>query len=260
MVAYKSFTLRILTVLVFILLMGSTTVALFQGETTETSGMNQSSNSDENKSVSQTHTIVLINNSFSPEITEINQYDTVVWRNLNRPKRTFVLVGEDDLWEDFSLGYGRSFKYTFNETGTFDFSIKGEGGLKGTVLVKSRETTGEAPLSERENTPQEEEGVTPTPAEGVTPAQRVKEIPSSTVLIRGSVFYPETLEINTGEAVVWNNLNKPKRTFTLVSEEKLFENPVLGYRRSFSYTFNETGDYTFKLEEIPGAEFILTVK
>ena len=58
--------------------------------------MNQINNSDENKYVSQTHTIVLINNSFSPEITEINQYDTVVWRNLNKPKRTFVLVGEDD--------------------------------------------------------------------------------------------------------------------------------------------------------------------
>jgi len=79
-------------------------------------------------------------------------------------------------------------------------------------------------------------------------------------LIRGSVFYPATLELNKGETVIWNNLNRPKRAFTLVSEEKLFENPVLGYGRSFSYTFNEAGDYTFKLEEIPGAEFILTVK
>ena len=44
------------------------------GGTTETSDMNQISNSEENKYVSQTYTIVLINNSFSPEITEIHQY------------------------------------------------------------------------------------------------------------------------------------------------------------------------------------------
>jgi plastocyanin len=233
-----------------------------QEGTTETGEMNQSSLSEENKSVSQIHTIVLIKNAFSPEISEINQYDTVVWRNLNRPKRTFVLASKDKLWKDFSLGYGRSFKYTFNETGTFDFSIKGESGMGGTVLVIVPRETGGLPLSERETRQVQpgEEGVTPTLIEEVTPAQRAEEIPSSTVLIRGSVFYPKTLEINKGEAVVWNNLNRPKRTFTLVSEEGLFENQAVGYGKSFSYTFNDAGGYTFKLEEIPGSEFILTVK
>jgi len=183
MVAYKSFTLRILVVLVFILLTGSTTVALSQGETTDNSGMNQSSTFEENNSVSQMHTIVLINNAFSPEITEINQYDTVVWRNLNRPKRTFVLVGEGDLWEDFSLGYGRSFKHTFNETGNFDFSIKGEKGMAGSVAVKeSSETAGGVPLSERETRQiqQEKEGVMiPTSTEEVTPTSTEEVTPTS---------------------------------------------------------------------------------
>jgi len=211
------------------------------------------------------HTIVLINNAFSPETAKINQYDKVVWRNLNRPKRTFVLVSEDNLWEDFNLGYGRSFEYTFNGTGTFGFSIEGEKGMEGTVLVnKSRETAGETPLSERETRQiqQGEEGVTPTPTEEVTPTQRAEEIQISenSVLILGSAFYPETLELNKGETVVWKNLNRPKRSFTLVSEEGLFENLVIGYGKSFSYTFNEAGDYTFKLEEIPGSELILTVK
>ncbi len=242
-----------------------------QEETTETSEMNQSSTSEENKYVSQMRTFVLINNAFSPDIAEIHQYDTVVWRNLNRPKRTFVLVSKDKLWEDFSFGYGRSYKYTFNETGTFEFSIKGERSMEGTVLVsKPREPVGGVPLSERETrqiqqgeegvTPTSTEEVTPTSTEEVTPTRRAEEIKSSTVLIRGSVFYPETLELNKGETVVWNNLNRPKRTFTLVSKDGLFENSVIGYGRSFSYSFNEAGDYTFKLEEIPGAEFILTVK
>jgi plastocyanin len=79
-------------------------------------------------------------------------------------------------------------------------------------------------------------------------------------LIRGSVFYPETLELNKGDTLVWRNLNKPKRSFTLVSEENLFDNQILGYGKSFSYTFEEAGDYTFKLEGIPDAELTITVK
>lgn len=55
-------------------------------------------------------------------------------------------------------------------------------------------------------------------------------------------------------------LSCSKRSFTLVSEEGLFEDPVLGYGKSFSYTFDEAGDYTFNLEEAPGSELVLTVE
>jgi len=79
-------------------------------------------------------------------------------------------------------------------------------------------------------------------------------------LIRRSAFYPETLELNRGETLVWKNLNRPRRSFTPVSEEGLFKNQMRGYGRSFSYTFDKAGDYTFKLEEIPDAELIIKVK
>ncbi len=278
MVAYKSFKLGILVVFVFILLTGLTTLVQSQEETAENSETDQSSNSEENAYSSQTHTIVLINNTFDPETTKINQYDTVVWRNLNKPKKTYVLVSEDNLWENFTLGYGKSFEYTFNETGTFGFNMEGESGLEGTVVVsESRETVG-TPPSEKETPPQiqpeeteqQEEEVTPTPAEEVTPAPTEEVTPTQTeesvqssensVVIRDFVFYPETLELSTGETVFWKNLNKPKSSLTLVSEEKLFENTMLAYGKIFSYTFNEAGDYTFKLEEIPGAELTVTVK
>lgn len=271
MVAYKSLKLGILAVLFFILLTGLTAVALAQEKTTETSEMDQSSVSEENGYASQTHSIVLIKNAFSPEITEVNQYDTVVWRNLNRPKRTFVLVSEDDLWEDFSLGYGKSFEYTFNEIGNFDFSIQGERDLTGTVMVRESGETAGTPSPERETRPQiqqeeteqqEEEEITPAPTEEVTPTPMAEDMQSSenSVVIRESVFYPETLDLSTGETVVWKNLNKPKRSFTLISEEGLFENLLLGYGRGFSYTFNDAGEYTFKLDEIPGTELTVTVK
>lgn len=269
MAANKSFKLRILAVFVFILLTGLTAVALSQGVTTETKEMNQSGVSEENKYESQMSYIVLTNNAFNPETTEINQYDTVIWRNLNKPKRTFVLVSEDKLWEDFSLGYGRTFEYTFNETGTFAFSVDGEPALKGTVVVgESRETAG-APLPEKETRqieeeaePEEEEEITPVPTEEVTPTPKTEQIQGAenSVLIRGSVFSPETLELKKGETLVWKNLNKPKRSFTLVSEEGLFDDQIMGYGKSFSYTFDKAGDYNFKLEEVPDAELIVIVE
>lgn len=270
MAANKNFKLRILAVFVFVLLAGLTTVALSQGETTETSETDQSRVTEENKYDSQTYYIILMNNVFSPETTEINQYDTVIWRNLNKPKRTFVLVSEDKLWEDFSLGYGRTFEYTFNETGTFAFSVEGEPNLKGTVVVgESRETAG-APLPEQETLPieeeeetetEEEEEVIPAPTEEATPTPKTEQVQGTenSVLIRGSVFYPETLELKTGETLIWKNLNRPKQSFTLVSEEGLFDDQVIGYGKSFSYTFDKIGDYNFKLEEIPDSELIVIV-
>ena len=101
------------------------------------------------------YTIQIFRNAFNPEIIEINQYDTVVWRNLNRPKRTFVLESKDKLWEDCILGYGRYFAYAFNETGTFYFSIKGEKGMDSTIIVREQKqvVAGKPPLPEEEPQP-----------------------------------------------------------------------------------------------------------
>lgn len=278
MITYKVFKPGILVVLVFVLL-GMTTMAQAQEGTREASEMDPGSDSE-------AHTIVLINNEFSPGSTEVNQYDTVVWRNLNRPKRAFVLVSEDNLWEDFTLGYGRSFEYTFNETGTFGFSIEGERDMAGTVVIRESNETAGSPRPEREIrqiqqeeteqqkvTEQEEETeqqkvtepeeeITSAPTEEITPRQTAEKVQSSenSVLIQGSAFYPETLELDRGETLVWKNLNRPKRSFTLVSEDELFEDQNMGYGRSFSYTFDEAGDYTFKLDEVPDSELTVTVK
>lgn len=57
-----------------------------------------------------------------------------------------------------------------------------------------------------------------------------------------------SLAIKKGEKVSWLNLHEsPKRVFTLVSQENLFNNTSLVYKRSFTYTFNETGDYHFSI-------------
>jgi PBP1b-binding outer membrane lipoprotein LpoB len=84
-----------------------------------------------------------------------------------------------------------------------------------------------------------------TPAAGMISTPDLKNTP---YLIRLANYKasPTSLEIKKGEIVAWMNLQEnPKRSFTLVSQEGLFENANLVYKRSFTYTFNETGNYNF---------------
>ncbi|HHV23503.1 MAG: hypothetical protein PHG79_06375 [Methanosarcina sp.] len=71
---------------------------------------------------------------------------------------------------------------------------------------------------------------------------------------------PSSLEIKKGETVAWLNMqDNPRRVFTLVSEENLFENENLVYRRSFAYTFNETGEYHFSIVGQPKMDVNVSV-
>lgn len=69
-----------------------------------------------------------------------------------------------------------------------------------------------------------------------------------------------TLNIKEGEKVAWLNFqDNPRRSFTLVSEQGLFENQSLVYKRSFVYAFNETGTYNFTVVGQPKMNVSVTV-
>lgn len=82
--------------------------------------------------------IRLQNYALLPSEVEINKGDTVVWQNFqNDPKRPFTLVSEDRLWENTTIVYRQTFKYTFNETGTYNFSVRPfSQRMSGTITVK----------------------------------------------------------------------------------------------------------------------------
>lgn len=117
-----------------------------------------------------------------------------------------------------------------------------------------------------------EENVTPevnvTSEENVTPGENgrlnistseIKETPYLLRLINNRVS-SSSLEIKKGESVSWINMeDNPKRVLILVSEEKLFENTNLTYRRAFTYTFNETGDYNFSIVGQPRMNVTVSV-
>lgn len=104
-----------------------------------------------------------------------------------------------------------------------------------------------------------------TPVENETeegPTVTTPDIRKTPYTIRLDNFraYPSSLDIKEGETVAWINYQEsPRRVFTLTSEEDLFEDASLVYRRSFAYTFNETGTYTFTIIGQPRMDVNITV-
>jgi len=113
-------------------------------------------------------------------------------------------------------------------------------------------TSGENVTSEENVTPEENGKLNISTSE-------IKETPYLLRLINNRVS-SSSLDIKKGESVSWINMeDNPKRVLILVSEEKLFENTNLTYRRAFTYTFNETGDYNFSIVGQPRMNVTVSV-
>ena len=91
---------------------------------------------------------------------------------------------------------------------------------------------------------------TPEPTSEVSPTSTV-EPEQHTIRIQNYMFIPQGgKEINQGDTIQWRNYEESSsKTRYLVSENDLWDgNQIIKYRKSFSYTFNETGIYTFYLK------------
>jgi plastocyanin len=63
------------------------------------------------------------------------------------------------------------------------------------------------------------------------------------VAIQNFAFNPATLTVKAGTTVKWVNLDST--THQVVSDTGLFDSGDLGNGKSFSYTFNQTGNYPY---------------
>ncbi|MDW7733560.1 MAG: hypothetical protein SCH66_14175 [Methanolobus sp.] len=106
-----------------------------------------------------------------------------------------------------------------------------------------------------DETPANETPSNETPAEeevGTAGNNGVSVVDSSgpktyTINLKSYSAIPSGHTIDQGDSIFWINMNQPIRNFVLVSGEGLWENQNLGYRESFTYTFNETGNYTYNV-------------
>ncbi|ADE36651.1 cupredoxin domain-containing protein [Methanohalophilus mahii] len=85
----------------------------------------------------QEYRILLKNYNAIPRSLDINRTDTVIWRNeQSDPKRFFTIKSEEGLWDDQKLAFGKTFRYTFNETGQFKAYVPPWNGMNVTITVK----------------------------------------------------------------------------------------------------------------------------
>lgn len=67
---------------------------------------------------------------------------------------------------------------------------------------------------------------------------------------------PSELEINRGDSIAWRNY-KPQNTYVLVSDDGLFEDQEMDSNDVYTYTFTESGTFTFSVKDTP--DMTLTV-
>lgn len=70
---------------------------------------------------------------------------------------------------------------------------------------------------------------------------------------------PSELEINRGDSIAWRNY-KPQNTYVLVSDDGLFEDQEMDSNDVYTYTFMESGTYTFSVTDVPDMTLSVTVR
>jgi hypothetical protein len=87
------------------------------------------------ETVPTSHLVRLKNYLMIPSSLKINIGDTIVWRNYQE-STVLTLTSKEHLFEDQRLAYGNTLEYTFNESGSYNFSVKGYPKMQTTITVK----------------------------------------------------------------------------------------------------------------------------
>jgi plastocyanin len=80
----------------------------------------------------QTIQVKIVNFAFSPQKITINKGDTVIWTNMDSMAHTVTSKSFDS----GNLPTNSTFKYTFNNSGTFDYVCSYHASMTGEVIVK----------------------------------------------------------------------------------------------------------------------------
>ncbi|WP_342303899.1 cell surface lipoprotein [Methanolobus sp. ZRKC5] len=70
---------------------------------------------------------------------------------------------------------------------------------------------------------------------------------------------PSELEINRGDSIAWRNY-KPQNTYVLVSDDGLFDDQEMDSNDVYTYTFMESGTYTFSVTDVPDMTLSVTIR
>jgi plastocyanin len=92
--------------------------------------------------------------------------------------------------------------------------------------------------------------------EGSGNGQQPATIPENSTVVKiianagGNSFNPNPVEVKVGETVTWINDDSGRHTVT--SKDGVFESELMGQGQSFSFTFDEAGEYSYFCSPHPG--------
>lgn len=76
--------------------------------------------------------VTISNFAFDPQTVTINKGDTIIWTNQDSMAHTATGKGFDS----GNLDKGAVFKFTFNDTGSFNYVCSYHANMKGQIIVK----------------------------------------------------------------------------------------------------------------------------
>lgn len=107
-----------------------------KSNTTTTDNMNMNSSQNSSTAPVATNQVTIKNLSFSPMSITVKKGTTVTWTNQDSPTHTVTSDnGSATVFDSKSLDSGKTFSFTFNNTGTFNYHCNIHSSMMGTVTV-----------------------------------------------------------------------------------------------------------------------------
>ena len=209
-------------------------------------------------------TVTMGNDFFSPASLGVRAGTTVTWTNKGS---THTVTSNTGVWDSGTMRAGQSFSFTFQNPGTYAYNCIFHGGMVGTIVVTAVNVPpppppaatppATAPGGSAPNPPAPGPATPPagSPVPTAPPAAPgpVSPPPSasapapqpggSSVSLGDDFFTPASLAVSPGTAVIWTNNGKHPHTVT--SDNGLWDSGILKAGQTFSFTFQNPGNYSY---------------
>ncbi len=81
-----------------------------------------------------TNTVTIKNLSFKPDFITVPVGTTITW--VNDDSVSHAVVSDTGVWDSNSMGKGDTFRFTFNQAGTFTYHCRPHAFMTGKVVVQ----------------------------------------------------------------------------------------------------------------------------
>ncbi len=197
-----------------------------------------------NKPASDAATVTFSNAGVSKSALAVTSGTTVTWKNTGTQSHTLSIAGS----EPVRLYAKESFETSFNQPGDFNFECKTHG-KQGKILVTGAAVSAQSASAMHQHAAMTAAPVAAASAPAPAPSKEVAGAGGSTVSIISEMtpsklemkFSPERLVVKAGTTVTWNNDDHSNHLVQFAN----MESPRLKHRESFSYSFDQPGEYPY---------------